>query len=171
MAGILQLRTEATKANGLHSDGLCCAPGAQFVPDAHSCEPGEPGPRLSAGGIVSPTSPTVLAEPSTGSHCAELGQRPRRRGRHTMSPGAPGIGTKASFLNCPALCGMPPLQPSSRVSWPDLCPSLIWLCFRNHLEEAHSLPSSGVYQPSQRRCQELRTCDRLCSLPRSLLSD
>lgn len=46
--------------------------------------------------IVSPPSLTVLAEPSTGSRCAELGQRPRRRGRHAMSPGAPGILFKLS---------------------------------------------------------------------------
>lgn len=75
--------------------------------------PGSWGPAFCRRHTAPPPSPTEPAEPSTGSHCAELGQQPRRRGRHTMSPGAPGIGPKASFLNCPALCGMAPHLPPS----------------------------------------------------------
>lgn len=154
MAGTLQLRAEATKKPMACVLMDCAAPGAQSVPDAHSCEPGEPGPWPSAGGILCPLPPRrcwrspaqALAVQSWASgHDAEEG---------TRCPRAP----QASFLNCPALCGMPPLQPSSpSVLARPLSIVLIWLCFRNHLEVAHSWPSSGVYQPSQRRCQKLGT--------------
>lgn len=42
--------------------------------------------RLSVGGILSSPLPQLgRMEPSTGSHCAELGQRPWHRKRHVMS--------------------------------------------------------------------------------------
>lgn len=128
------------------------------------------GPGLSVGGTwcLLP-SWLELTGPSTGSPCAGLGQRPRLGERHMMSPVAPG--DKISFLTVqpsvgclsPSAFGTPqPSSPSVLARPPSI--TWIWLWFRNHLEETHSLYSSGVYQPSQRRCQRLRTRDRLCSL-------
>lgn len=125
----------------------CAALPGQFVPDVHSCEP----LRAESQGFLwevycAPLpSPLKLTEACTGSCCAELGQRPRHRDRHMMSPGAPNS-TKTSFLTvqpsearlCHSVLGtFQPHSPSGLARPPSI--TLAWLWFRNHLEEAHSL--------------------------------
>lgn len=52
--------------------------------------PRGPRARLSVGGVLCPPPPQLeLMEPSTGSHCAELGQWPRHRGKARDVPRRP----------------------------------------------------------------------------------
>lgn len=165
---------------GPRASGFCCrGPGsaeAALGGAVHSSRaqlrgPEGQGPRLSVRGILC-FLPSRLAptEPNTGSHCAELGQRPRHKGRHVMSPGAQTSARRPSWPSNP-LRGAAPFQPASpRVPAgpPSITP--IWLGFRARLEEAHS-SHSGAYRPPQRGCRKLRTCCRLRSLECVCLSD
>lgn len=163
----LRLRVEVTRASGFCSRGPGSAGAALGGTVRSSCTqlqgPQGQGPRLSVRGMLcSLPSRLALTEPKTGSHCAELGQRPRPKGRHVMSPGAQTSALGPSWLSSP-LRGSSAFQPSSpRVPARPPSITLIWLWFRARLEEAHS-SRSGACRPPQSGCQKLRTCCRLHS--------